>query len=499
MTSKDKRQKEGIIKFINNNMNGIFQYVMGFGKTIVGLKIIDYYSHIFSSYNDILILVPSFAIKELWTKELAIYKSYYNYNTGFKNKVKIITVTSAINKFVEDSIYPNYSLVIIDEIHRFTSEKRLLLLKNYLNYKHILGLSGVRPNDDILNIIPIIDVITENEAIKNNWISNFKEYNIKLDMTLNDKLKYIEYSSIIKEVLDIFKDTYKRIYNSNTNTLLFKTDFDVIIACYRGTKYGNQYIKSQYVRETLSNKMGYNISLDLTNDYNNRINTYWNPDNIRQNVSRFYNAMNDRNTIHNFNEVKLKAVLDLYIVLKKFNKKFITFSESIDMADSITNAINSINDKDTAISYHSKLKSKPLLDFNTNEYITFKNGKVRSFSATKQLEYIIEGFNINKYTVLNTVNAVNEGFNLEILDTVITTSGTTNPIQYSQRSARGKRIDYYNPNKITIIINLYFDDFTYNGIFYKSRDKSKLQTRQNNNIISIFELFEFINYIENTV
>lgn len=490
--TKDERQKIGIKSFISNKFIGCFDYVMRFGKTLTAIKIIDYYLHVVK--GSILIVVPSSAILEVWKKELDNYKTYYNDDMIIANGVKLYTVNTLLNTTIQ-----SIDLLIVDEIHKFTSDKRLNLINNtQIKHKHILGLTGSYPynNIEISNICPVIDKINEQEAIRNNWISNFIEYNISLDMTDEDKSKYIEYSNDIKSVLEIFKDTYKRLTYTNGDTI-FKNDFDLILACYSGRKIQETYVKSYLIRETLSITMGFNDNLDLDNTYYKRIFDYWSPVAIKNNVTKFYNAMRKRNVIHNINEVKIKAVLDLYIAYYNKNN-IITFNESIVMADYITDSINNIANKEIAVSYHSKIPSRYIKDFVTNEIITTKAGKPKKFSAIKQLEFIKQGFKLGIYNMINTVNAVDEGFNLELLDVVITTSGTVNPVQYEQRSARGKTIDYYNPNKVTTIINLYFDDFIdSNHTFYKSRDKSKLRIRQNNRYIPMFKLEDFIKYIKN--
>jgi hypothetical protein len=49
---------------------------------------------------------------------------------------------------------------------------------------------------------------------------------------------------------------------------------------------------------------------------------------------------------------------------------------------------------------------------------------------------------------------------------------------YEQRIARGKTLDFTNPNKVCVIINIYIDDFKIGDKEIKSRDKQKLIQRQ---------------------
>ena len=93
---------------------------------------------------------------------------------------------------------------------------------------------------------------------------------------------------------------------------------------------------------------------------------------------------------------------------------------------------------------------------------------------------------------LSTARALDEGLDIPTIEQVITTAGTANPVQYAQRNARGKRVDIYNPNKVTRILNLYFDDFIgASGNIVKSRDKQKLVAKQrerNSTVIWLHDL-----------
>jgi hypothetical protein len=94
--------------------------------------------------------------------------------------------------------------------------------------------------------------------------------------------------------------------------------------------------------------------------------------------------------------------------------------------------------------------------------------------------------------------ALDEGFNVENMELAITTSGTTNPIQHKQRTARVKTLEP-NKEKETMVLNLFFKDFQIfkpDGTvsYVKSRDQTKLMMRQkqSENIIHWVENIENI-------
>ena len=137
------RQREGIVKWNNNSNYGTLNYIMGFGKTMVGIKLID--DFLMEEDASVCIVVPSDIIKTNWINK---FKEYYNdaiiksnwYNRGY---VKILTTHEVVISNIKNSC----DLLIIDEIHRFLSDNRYNIIKgNYISYNHILGLTGTYPS-----------------------------------------------------------------------------------------------------------------------------------------------------------------------------------------------------------------------------------------------------------------------------------------------------------------------------------------------------------------
>lgn len=481
--TKTERQNEGIYKYLKAGAKGTLDYVMRFGKTKTAITII---SRLQSKYTNavILIAVPSLSIKEMWLNELP-------------NTITNVTVTTAQELLnITDTL--NVDLFIVDEIHKFITPNRLTLLDgSRITYTYNLGLTGTYPYDNnVLNThFPVVDTITEEEAISNKWISNFREYNVALDLTESDKKDYIKYSNTIYEVQKDFKNVYG-IIKSDNGSPIFGNSLEAVIACYSGVNVsGYGHIKAQHIRELFAINMGWQPNLDLTNEYNLDRENHWNPEAIKKKAVSFYRAMRARNEIHNINSVKLDALLKIYA--KYNNRVCITFNGSTIFADMITDAINKTFKCDKAISYHSNCESKPLINFITNDYFRKSDGEIKNVGKTNQLKYITEMLKIGKYNIVNSINALDEGFSVDNIDLVITTSGDTNPTKYSQRNARGKTIDAYNPNKITLIFNLFFNDFTYQiggeMKYFKSRDKTKLALRQGVDTIYSITLEELLN------
>ena len=391
-------------------------------------------------------------------------------------------------------LHVSYDLAIIDEIHKFLTDTRytyLLMLRDRV--KFWLALIGIIPpekeRDMIVGLAPIIDEITAEEAVRNNWIAPSIQYNLKLEFTDVDKIKYIKYSHMIGETLDLFRGSHLKVKYDNRP--IFESDFDLIYACYTGKKLPHGYIEGKLFREMIAKQMGWSIDLDLTTEYGKQRDKYWNPNNIYDRTKAFQSIIRNRNELISNNDVKLKAVID---IVTKYDVPTIIFNENIDFVTQIADSLG-VN----AIAYHSRIESRPIWDDINNDWVRYKSGdkagEPKKFGKDTIKSETIQGMISGKYKYLVTAKALDEGLTIPNLELVIITSGSTNPIQQGQRSARGLTIDDNNPTKQTKIFNLYFDDILIKGdnegiTIIKSRDKQKLIDRQVETAIELLNLDE---------
>lgn len=456
------RRQEQAVDLWGSKGKGTLEYCMRFGKTYTGILIIQ---KLLSKRPDALVYIvtPSDYIRNNWFDELVKHNIL---NVYVKTCNEVLNLDSTIN----------VDLLVVDEIHKYTSDERLKIIRGeIIKYRWNLGLTGTFPTgkigDEISKYFPIIDTITEHEALQNKWISNFVEYNYGLKLSDEDKYRYLQYSIPIRETLDLFKGTSK-LYS------FFKDDYDVLTSCFAGKKTKSGYIQAKTIRQDLASKKGWSTELPLTNDYNRMIEDNWNPIIIEQNARKFNDIVRKRNDIINNNRVKLRAVID---ICNRFKLTTIIFNESTDFADIIADELNI--DGLVAICYHSNIESKFLLDKDGNQMYTL-TGKPKKVGKVCIKKEALEGLKNGKYRVLSTAKALDEGLDVPNIELVITTAGTTNPLQYKQRNARGKTVDIYNPDKVTKIINLYFTNFVDdNGNTIPCRDYQKLMLRQSMNDI----------------
>ena len=487
--SKTNRMKVSIGSWRANKGQGTFNQCPGFGKTYESIILLimifesnNYKNH---KYKDILIVTPSMVITDVWIKELT---DHFPYD---QNKIKIRTI-DALSVDNTDKYY----LSIFDEGHKYTSDinyDKILHNKGIFN----LVLTGTMPPKDsvaynrIISFCPIVDVISEATAIAEKWISNYKEYNIRLNMSKQDEIQYSLYTAKITNILQKYKDNHNLFKKDEHN--IFETELDLLIGARAGKKFRLDgrpvFIHAHSIRESIANNHGWTKDMKLLDSDSIMINKQFHPDVILNDAKILKSVIDSRNQIMHDNIIKLEAVKE--IVSWNIGRGII-FNETIDFSNKLGLVIPN------SFVYHSEIPSQPMIDPTTGDYYKMK-GKGREtelkiFGMKKIKEILVQMFTLNKLDFIIAAKAINEGLSINAIDLVVNTGGTINTITHDQRAGRAKRIDFDNPNKIVTIINLYFDDFILaNGKLEKSRDKAKLIIRQQyakSNVIWINELSE---------
>lgn len=480
--TKNERQAISVDKWKYAKGKGTLNLIMRFGKTRVAAMIVG--NTLKSNPQRTILAISSNAITN---KNLVDNLGEFVTSNNWINYYTINTLINHVNKLkIENKLPWKIDLLVLDEVHKLMTPEALNAIK-CIDYKFILCLTGSTLNKKQKEILedlkaPIIDEISEIEAVSQGWISNSIEYNLAIELDDHDKIKYAKYTDLITDTLAQFKGLYK-IVNQEFKTKIFDSDFNLVLSSFTGINYkdinrNSLFIKPNILRNLLASIMGWTRDMSLDNEYNKKINANWNPDNIFEKAKKFKDFVRQRNDILICNRPKINAVIE---ILKRNSVPTICFNESISIVDTLADYFN----KDS-IPYHSAIKSRYLINPKTNDLYRYKNGEAKLIGQTVLKKLAIEGIKNGDYKYLFTAQSLNEGLTIENIEQVITTGGSCNSNTYSQRIARGKTFDYLNPNKICIIINLYINDFKINDKEIKSRDKQKLIQRQvdSDNIIN---------------
>lgn len=178
--TRDERQKECLTKWIKNRCIGSLECCTGFGKTRMGLNATKALLTKNPEWK-VLVVVPTEPLKDQWKKQVTDF--------GYIDNVDIEIINTVVkNKYDID-------LLILDEEHRYASNLFSEVFKR-VKYKTILGLTGTFERLDgkhkIVNkYCPIVDRVTIIEALANNWVSDFIEYEVLLDVDNIDEYRQI--------------------------------------------------------------------------------------------------------------------------------------------------------------------------------------------------------------------------------------------------------------------------------------------------------------------
>lgn len=354
--TRTERQREVIKRWIFAKGKGSFEGATGIGKTRVGLMTIKALLKKYPNLR-ILVVVPTIALKEQWQEQIDEWGFSFN------------TEVQVINSVIKHNWICDF--LIIDEVHRVNSDDFSKVFKK-VKYKLILGLTATFERLDGKHVImqkycPIIDKVTFLEALANGWVADYKEYIVLVDV---DDIQ--EYKDINKEWVEHYE--------------FFQYDFDLAMSM---VKAGVGW----------KNKIKYRDNLYQGNDESKKKEIL---KSINYHSIRFTQLMQKRKSFINNHPKKIE--LAKKIINARLDKKIITFSNNIKMAESI----------------------------GIGEVYSGKTSKKRS--AT-----IIEDFNNSSSGVLNTIKRADEGLDIRGLSVAIILGTDSSETKARQRRGRTVR------------------------------------------------------------
>lgn len=179
--TRDERQEIARVKWVKNKCCGTIVAPTGVGKTRIALKCLQSFLAKYST-TKFLVVVPTDNLKDQWIGQLDSW--------GLELNGEVVVINTASKHQYQTDI------LIIDEIHR-ASATTLVNIFNTIKYKYILGLTATferldgKQKEVVERKCPVIDKITLQEALLNNWIAPYKEYQVLLDVDDLDTLKQL--------------------------------------------------------------------------------------------------------------------------------------------------------------------------------------------------------------------------------------------------------------------------------------------------------------------
>ena len=202
--NRTERQQLGVRKWQAAGCRATLQWSTGVGKTRAALMAIKGFLST-NTGKSIVVVVPTEYLKIQWIQELSQY--------FLINYVTIEIVNSAIKR--EDKI----DFLIIDECHRIPSDTFYQIFEKR-NPESVLGLSATFNRLDgrhklLDEFCPVCDVITVQEAIKNKWLSPYKEYKVLIEPY--DISVYKEANKEFIDAFSVFNFDFQLAMNCMTN------------------------------------------------------------------------------------------------------------------------------------------------------------------------------------------------------------------------------------------------------------------------------------------
>jgi superfamily II DNA or RNA helicase len=414
---KTARQDIGINNWLKAGGKGTFYWVTAMGKTHAGTRVINRAKIKFPDIKTT-IIVPNVETAKQWEDHIIRLIS---------EDIRINIDIYTIGQLLTEPIQFTTGLLIVDELHEYYAPERSSVIDR-IKAQYVLCLTAT-PYDrhnrhhKLLGLYPIVDVISEEYALKEGFISKFIEFNIGVSLTQVEREIYDELT------LDLNKHLSK----------FGKGGLDMASRCLSGGKdKADRYYNANSWANMWANRMGW------TKGCAEDINELWNPHKIIGYAKSLFASIRARKNILYSADNKIPVVVEL---IKKYPVlKAICFSQSTVFADQLAKAINEV-DPFSCVAYHSNLK--------TELQPIGKDGKLKKVGKTVLKRQAMEALADGRATRLSTASALDKALNIVDIRLVVISSGTSNFNQAIQRKGRGKRIEIFYPDAIVLIVNLY--------------------------------------------
>lgn len=181
-------------------------------------------------------------------------------------------------------------------------------------------------------------------------------------------------------------------------------------------------ISSAEICAQIAQENGWNEHLDMSFEYNQKIDELYNPNNLRDRATQTYEIIRNRSNLVSDYEGKLEKILE--IVRNNKNHKILIINKRGEFASKVTDYLNNNSEEDICGNYHNKVDNIDAVDIDGNPvYIKSgaEKGKRKAMGAKAQMTLNEKKFNLNKIYCLSLSNSPDKSLCVDV-DTIIITS-----------------------------------------------------------------------------
>lgn len=174
--TRTERQLECIEKWKAAKCRASISAATGVGKTHIALMAVERVLRV-NPNTKITVIVPTKVLKDQWEENIEKHQ--------IEGNIQVLVINTAAKKSFD------CNFLIIDELHKANSDYFRKIFEN-CTPKLILGLTATyerldqKQKEVADKFCPICDTITTDEAVKNGWLSEYKEYKVLLDVDLTE-------------------------------------------------------------------------------------------------------------------------------------------------------------------------------------------------------------------------------------------------------------------------------------------------------------------------
>lgn len=315
--------------------------------------------------------------------------------------IKILTSNFIIDKQFQNS----GDLTIIYNV----ADVNRYVIKCLENSKYnIVIYKSVIPNQEVASTIyklaPTLDVFKPslgeslrlNTPVEEIVVPIYLEQDSREDRLYKYYTEYIETSIAIFGGMDNLE--YARKGNSETNT------------------------SATEICNNIAYNNGWNPKLDMTYQYNVKIDELYNPNALAERAEETYRKIRDRRKLVSDIQSKYEAVFN--IIKENEDEKVLVINKNGEFANMLTAYINEHSEKNICGNYHDNVVPIPKLDGRSNQ-VRYKSGAKKGLpvelGAKAQQTLNVKKFNAGDINVLSTSNSPNPDLAIDV-DVVIITS-----------------------------------------------------------------------------